>query len=183
MPASSNERSDPSTGSSAAELDGSVLHLSLWKPTRAASWLIPRFAPGECLISQCMTHHSCMMMRNPEARRMVTVARRAFRSHVPPADGSRPPPALADNATVDEFVDAGPSRRRARHPQPRGRASRARTTPQRPSCALQPPHSHPVACRCAGAQLLNFERGASDFNFILVLAAGRHPHLYQHHQR
>jgi hypothetical protein len=181
--AAANESSHPPAGRSAAEVDGSILHLALWKPKRAASWTTPRFSPSICLILVCIVHLPCMMMREPGAREMPTVASRDIRHMCRQLTAAAPRRPFRYNARVDEFVDAGPSRRRACHPQPRGRAPRARTTPQRPSCAPPTTHSHPVACRCSGAQLLNFERGASDFNFILVLAAGRHPHLYQHHQR
>jgi hypothetical protein len=58
------------------------------------------------------------------------------------------------------------------------RAARARTPPRRPLFALKSPPSHIFACRCTDAHFSNFGLGAIDMHFMLVLAAGHHPHLH-----
>jgi hypothetical protein len=63
-------------------------------------------------------------------------------------------------------------------PVPKRWVPRARTPPWRPLFALKPPHSHIVACLCTGARFSNFILGAIDIHFVLVLAAGHHPHLH-----
>jgi hypothetical protein len=183
MPRSPNARRVQAAVLASQESNEPNLHLSQRKPSRSTTWVTPRFSPEGCHMSSNTMHHPCAWNAVSNSGENVASHFCMILTNLTHAPTLPTPSPIRFNAMVDDFVDVGPRRRHARPPQPQGRAQRARTTPQCPSCALQPSHSHPVACRCTGAQLLNFELGAIEFNFILVLAAGMYPHLHHHHQQ
>jgi hypothetical protein len=155
----SNGQGAPAAPGSALDCDEGLLHLSQWKPARTLTWSTPRFSIGLCPINRMHIHNQSTAIMSGDSGPILTRKSRMDRDREDRLVSHCAPHPIRYNAMVDEFVDASPSRGRARHLRSGGRAPRARSTPRCPSFAPQPPHSHPSCVSLRRRSIINLRPG------------------------